>query len=251
MRVEAASDKIGIFHNFFVQRNGSLNSFDDKLIERAGHTRDGFGAVIAKSDELGDKRIVIRRDDSVGISGGIHTDSRAAGNAKCGDAARRRRESVGIFRVDAAFDRVAAEMRLGNYIREFFAGREADLRFDQVDSRNHFGDGMFYLNAGIDFNEIEMAGGFVAEKFDGSGAGIADFSEGFGDALAHGIASFGVEHRRRGFFNDFLMAALNGALTFAEVHDIAVTVADDLEFDVARLLDKLFKIDVGTAEGLL
>src|SRR6185437_9257982 len=52
MSVEAAGDEIGIFHNFFVQWNGGLDPLHDKLIERARHARDGFGAVIAESDKF-------------------------------------------------------------------------------------------------------------------------------------------------------------------------------------------------------
>ena len=45
------------------------------------------------------------------------------------------------------------------------------------------------------------------------------------------------------------MAALDRALALAEVHDVAVVVAEDLELDVARVLEILLDVDVAVAEG--
>src|SRR5690348_12956124 len=103
MSVEAASDEIGIFHNFLMQRNGGLNALDDELVEGARHARDSFGAIIAERDKFRDQRIVIGRDDGFGINGGIHTNARAAGYAESGDASGRGSEGVGVFGVNAAF----------------------------------------------------------------------------------------------------------------------------------------------------
>ena len=44
------------------------------------------------------------------------------------------------------------------------------------------------------------------------------------------------------------MAALDRALALAEVHDGAVVIAEDLELDVARVLDVLLDVDVADAE---
>ena len=45
------------------------------------------------------------------------------------------------------------------------------------------------------------------------------------------------------------MAPLDRALALAEVHHVAVVVADDLELDVARVLEVLLDVDVAVAEG--
>ena len=44
------------------------------------------------------------------------------------------------------------------------------------------------------------------------------------------------------------MAALDRALALAEVDDGAVMIAEDLELDVARVLDVLLDVDVADAE---
>ena len=57
--------------------------------------------------------------------------------------------------------------------------------------------------------------------------------------------------RRRALLDHLLMAALDGALAFAEVDHVAVAVADQLDLDVARALDQLLDVDFGAAEGAL
>jgi hypothetical protein len=45
------------------------------------------------------------------------------------------------------------------------------------------------------------------------------------------------------------VAALHGAVALAEVDDVAVRVAEDLELDVARALEVLLDVDGAVAEG--
>jgi hypothetical protein len=62
--------------------------------------------------------------------------------------------------------------------------------------------------------------------------------------LARGRAEGG----RGGFFQHLLVAALQRAVAFAEVNHIAVAVGDDLDLDVARLLEVALHIDRVIAE---
>ena len=58
--------------------------------------------------------------------------------------------------------------------------------------------------------------------------------------LAHLAARALVEQRRRRFFDDFLVAALDRAFALAEIDHIAVLVAKHLDLDVAGIDDELF-----------
>ena len=53
----------------------------------------------------------------------------------------------------------------------------------------------------------------------------------------------------RSNLDDFLMASLDGAVALVQVHHVAVCVAHDLHFDVARLFHVLFDEDGPVAEG--
>src|SRR5437763_7150813 len=90
-----------------MQRNGRLDSFNDKHLEGALHAPDGFRAVAALNYEFGNHRIVVWRNDRVRISRRIHTYARASRRLERRDAPRRRDESVRILGINAAFNRVA------------------------------------------------------------------------------------------------------------------------------------------------
>jgi hypothetical protein len=47
------------------------------------------------------------------------------------------------------------------------------------------------------------------------------------------------------------VAALHGAVAFTQVDHLAVFVAEELELDVAGLLDVLLDVDASITEGLL
>jgi hypothetical protein len=47
------------------------------------------------------------------------------------------------------------------------------------------------------------------------------------------------------------MAALDAALALAEMDELSVLVAENLEFDVTRVFEEFFRVNVGRAESLL
>lgn len=57
----------------------------------------------------------------------------------------------------------------------------------------------------------------------------------------------GHEGSRR-HFNDFLVAALDGAVPFEQVDQVAVFVPQDLDFDVFRIFQVFFDVDFLAAE---
>ena len=65
---------------------------------------------------------------------------------------------------------------------------------------------------------------------------------------AHPAAHLVAQRQRRRFLDQLLMAALDRALALAEMHDVAVVVAENLELDVARRFDVLLEVDVADAE---
>ena len=68
--------------------------------------------------------------------------------------------------------------------------------------------------------------------------------------LANLFAHLRRDLQRWRFFNELLMAALDGALALKERDHIAVLVGKHLELDVARLLDELLHVELAVAEGV-
>src|SRR6267142_5210639 len=250
MRVEPAAGEFGVGENLAVQWNGGLDALDDEHLQRALHAADGLGAIAAFDDELGDQRIVVWRNDRVGVGGGVHADARATRRLKRGDAPRRGDKSAGILGVDAAFDGVAGGNNRAGRTFHLFPGGNADLGLDQVHSRHKLGHRMLDLNARVHLDEIERSV-LIHQKFDGSGIGIADVLQRLYNHSAKFHSLRRVHHRRRRFLHEFLVPPLDAALAFAKVDYFSVLVAQDLKLDVAGMFEKFFRVHVRRAKGLL
>src|SRR5437588_4861385 len=69
--------------------------------------------------------------------------------------------------------------------------------------------------------------------------------------MAHFFAQSWCHQRRRTFFDYFLITALERTIALTQMHDVAMTVGHDLKFNVMRIDDQLFKINLRISEGLL
>ncbi len=116
-----------------------------------------------------------------------------------------------------------------------------NLRFNKVETVTAFGNAVFNLQAGIDFDKIR---GSVAchKKFDCAEGIIID-----GFCQADGIffqscAKFGSNSypRGRSDFNQFLVIALYGAVTFVTGENIAVFIRNNLNFYMADIFQIFF-----------
>ena len=108
---------------------------------------------------------------------------------------------------------------------------------------------MLDLDARIHLDEIEFA--VVVEKLDCAGALVIHLAHGIGANLADFETLCEIERGRGAFLEHLLMAALQRAIALAKVDRMALTVAKHLHFDMARIVEKFFKIDGIVAEGRL
>ena len=76
---------------------------------------------------------------------------------------------------------------------------------------------------------------------------VAELQRGGKQLLAH----FGRQPGCGRFLDDFLVVALDRALALEQVHELAVAVAGELHFEVARPLNQLFKQHAVIAKGTL
>src|SRR5205823_10262530 len=112
-------------------------------------------AVGAISDQLCYQRIIKRRDDAISVDPCVHADSNAAGHVEAGDAAGRGNEGLRILRIDAAFDRVAAQLHgPRDNVGQLLTLRDAELRLDDIDASDELADGALDLHVGVHFDEL-------------------------------------------------------------------------------------------------
>src|SRR5690348_4739269 len=122
---------------------------------------------------------------------------------------------LGVY---AAFDGVPAHLdRSGNDVAQLFAGRNPDLRLHKIDSGHHLRDRMLDLNARVHLDEVQAAV-FVHEELDSAGVDVSDLAQTAFEFVANLLSEFWRDLRRRRFFNELLMTALNTTLAFAKRH---------------------------------
>ena len=161
---------------------------------------------------------------------------------------RRKKVVVRIFRIDPALDRVPPRLdEIARIEVEPFAARDADLPTHQIDAGHHFGDWVLDLQAGVHFEEVELAV-LVEQEFDGAGVGVADAARDGRGRRGDGLSQRRGHGRRRRLFDHFLMATLDRALALDERHDRSVLVAEQLHFDVTRPVELPLEIHRGVAK---
>src|SRR6059036_1887419 len=80
----------------------------------------------------------------------------------------------------------------------------------------------------------------VDDELDRAGREIADRARQRDCLGPHRRAGRGVDERAWRFLDDLLVTALDRAFALAEMDDVAVLVADHLDFDMARRLEVFF-----------
>ena len=135
-------------------------------------------------------------------------------------------------------------------IGQALAAGEPQLRPHQVDAGDFFGHGVLDLEARVGFDEGEVVLVVaVDEELEGSQAAVVGCCRhadgGGGQALAGCRADYGAGRP----LDHLLVAALEAALTLAEVGDRAGPVADDLDLDMAGAGHQALDQDRAVAKG--
>ncbi len=118
--------------------------------------------------------------------------------------------------------------------------RDENLPAYEVQPGDELGDRMLDLQARVHLQEREVAT-CIYDELDGAGVGVAERAAHRQRRRGHARAHVRRQRRGRRLFDDLLMAPLDRALALAQVNQVAVLVAEDLELDVAWLGDQLLE----------
>ena len=230
----------------------SFHAGDAVVLQSLHHTVDGLVPGFVPHDELGDHRVVVDADVVAFGDASIHPHVGAfIGRAQVAQVAGGGQEIlVRVFGVNTCFQGVAPGFHLGLFQRQRIAPGDFQLPFHQVLAGDHFGDRVLYLQAGVHFHKEEGAV-HVVEEFHGAGADVVDGLGGFDGRFAHGFAGVFAQARGGGFFQHFLVAALNRTVALGQVDAFAALVTEHLNLHVAWLGQVAFDEHVRVAEGVL
>ncbi len=215
-RGDFAGDELGRGDDFAEVAEVGFGAVDGGGVERGGEFGESFGAVFAVDDDLRDHGVVEGGDGGAGFDPGFYARDFWRREGDEGELAGGGLEVVGgVFGVDAGFDGGAAGLDVEARERRHFAGGLQDHPLDEIDAGDFFGDAVLDLEAGVDFEEIELLGVVVVDELDGAGGGVGDgLGEEGGGGLEAGAGFVGEAGGGR-FFENFLVAALRGAVAFA------------------------------------
>src|SRR5207249_2746305 len=88
----------------------------------------------------------------------------------------------------------------------------------------------------------------VNQELDGPSVAISHGAGGGNSRVGHSSSEAGRQRRRRAFLDDLLVSALNRALALEEVHDVAMPIAEHLNFDMLGMVDEPFNVERAVSE---
>ncbi len=184
---------------------------DDALLQRSLQARQGLLPVLAMGDNLCDHGVELRGNGVAQDHSCIHAHARPRRGPEAFNHARSRSKTVvGIFRVQTYFDCVTGAAWWLSF--QATAARHMNLKLHQVESGGAFGHRMLDLQAGIYFHKPESVTLRFIQKLHGAGIRVARCLAQPNSSLAYRLIFFRRKSWRRRLFENFLLAALNGAI---------------------------------------
>ena len=238
---------------------------DAELAQRAVHALARLNGRGCPCGDLHQQRVVIRGDHGAGVGGAAIQPNAEAGRAAVGgEAAVVGQEAVfRVFGGHAALQRVAAQRNVGlqRHTRGVAAVlgflvdaneaafADADLGAHDVDPGDQLGHGVLHLDARVHLDEVALVVVGVHQKLHRAGVGVVHRAHQGQRAFAQLGPRCGIEVGRGRALHHLLVAPLHRAIALVQVHGVAVQVAQDLHFHMARAADEFFEIHLVVAKG--
>ena len=243
---DVARPKARVIHHGGNKRQVVTDAFHLERVQRQSHLINRGVACCTPGAQLCNHRVIEHRDLAALKHAGIIAHHAAArrrpfnGRAVPGQAADgRQKTAVGIFGIQARFHGPAIDFQIGLLERQLFSGGDPDHLFDQINAGDEFGYRVFHLQTGVHFQKVKLAVA-VNDKFDGACRCIAHGAGQCAGLRPHCLAGGGIQKRRRGLLDHFLIAPLDRAFAFMQINNIAMLIGQHLNFDMPGLGDELF-----------
>ena len=147
--------EVGVAQNGKVGRNRGVHAFHLHLVEGTNRAGDCSRAIFAPHDEFADEVVVVLAHGVTRFVSAVKSHTKAVGHFECGDGAGRRQELATrrIFGIDANLDAVSVASGVDLLLRhrQLFAVSNENLPLHQVNARDYFAHGVFYLQPSVHF----------------------------------------------------------------------------------------------------
>src|SRR5574344_608021 len=139
-----------------------------------------------------------------------------------------------FFGIHTRFKGMTMNLQFMLLFLQWLTKSNSPLPLNQVLPCNHFCDGVFDLQAGIHFHEISSTV-LLDNKLYRTCAHVIYSTCGINCGLAHSFEFIFWHFWCRCFFKHFLVATLYRAITFKQMHVVAVSIAKNLYFNMTWL----------------
>ena len=126
-----------------------------------------------------------------------------------------------------------------------------DLCTHKVNTCNHFCNGVLNLNTWVHFNKVVLTCLSINKKLNSTCINIVNVLCNFNSIRSESFDRLFGNRPSRSIFNNFLVAALERAVTLTEMHYITVLVSKNLNFNMLRLNKELFNKNILITKCLL
>lgn len=221
-----------------VKGNDCWYVVDDDFVEGVGSLSQGLFMVIISDDEFVDEGVEGIWYCYVGMVFFVYVDVRVVWWLLRGEGFGSWYEFYfGVFSVDVEFEGVIVQLWV--FGCQVIVLGDMEYYLYQVDFGYFFRNRVFYLQLGIDFEEVDCFV-LIDEEFVGCGVDIFGFFEdGVGGFVEMGQL-FVIEERCWGFFDEFLVMMLQGVVVGRDDLYGIVVVGDVLGFDVMWFVQVVF-----------
>ena len=245
---DGAGDDILVAQNLAQVIQVGGNTGQSGLRQCGLHLLQCILAIVTMDNQFGDHGIVMGAHHGAGLYPAVQTNVIREGDF--GELAGAGLEIFqGIFGVNAYFHgRALAGVGVIQWWA-FPAGQHQHPGH-QIHPEYGFGDTVFYLQAGVNFQEIKFVSLVIVDIFHGAGGAVFHRLAQAGGAgmefFAGGLGQVGC----RGFFHYFLVAPLQGTLPLTQRQYGPVAVTENLHFHMAGAGDKTFNEDAAVGEEI-
>ncbi len=216
------------------------NAMQPGLCQCHLHGSNGLRAGGPVNNQFGQHRVVKRRDLGTGRHPAVHTYR--IRKIYIGQRAWRRLELLeGVFGIQSHFNCSPTRGLGQSRPIQWLGCRHPQHAFDQIQPGYRFGHRMLNLQPCVHFQKIKCVAGRVIDELDRTGTTVIDrFTQHYRSGM-QGLARSRRQARRRGFFNQLLVAPLNRTVTLAQRHHPTAAITKNLYFHMTGVIDETFK----------
>ncbi len=219
-----------------MKRNRCIHAGYGEMIQCILHFFYGIKTIGSPCNKLRQKRIIVGRNDTAGVTVTVDPDSLALRWVPCVDMSRRGvKIPVRRLCIDTALDGMTRHLYVVLRDAERIPGGNIDLFLDEIHTRDHFRYGMLHLNARIHLEKVKGFLILIEYEFYGSRILITDMGGNPHRRIADPFPQFGRHHRRRSLLEYLLIPALEGTVALEEMYYITLPVSYNLNLYMAGI----------------